>query len=55
MVWKMPRHHKNEAARLRHAIADAREELSRTANTERMTVIREKIAKLTRQLDKYKG
>lgn len=50
MIWKIPRYHKNEAARLRHAIADAQEELSRTAFPARMTVIREKIAKLRKRL-----
>jgi primosomal protein N'' len=51
MVWKMPRHHKDESARLRHAIEDAREELSRTANTAQMIVIRAKIAALKKRLD----
>jgi len=53
MTWKMPRYHKNEAARLRHAIDDAQDELSRTANTARMISIREKIAKLRKRLDEY--
>jgi hypothetical protein len=55
MVWKMPRHHKNEAARLRHAIDDAQDELSRTAFPAQMAVIREKIAKLRKRLDKHRG
>ena len=55
MTWKMPRHYKNEGVRLRHAIADAQEELSRTAFPARMTIIRAKIAKLRKRLDGLRG
>jgi hypothetical protein len=41
---------KGEAARLRDAIERAQDELSRTANIERMTAIRAKIAKLRKRL-----
>jgi len=54
-AWKMPRYHKNEAARLRHAIEDAQGELSRTAFPTQMAFLREKIAKLRKRLDECKG
>jgi len=53
-AWKAPQYHRNEKARLRHAIADARGELSRTAFPTQMTFLREKIAKLRKRLAEYK-
>lgn len=46
------RHFKNEAARLRDAIRRARGELSRTAIPTRMAAIRERLRKLTEQLER---